>query len=200
MSRHLLSILLILLGLEPIPAVMGWEAAYTVDRSPLHHGADTFPATGNLKSPINLTPHRRAFLNPQPSPWGTSAVCLWWIQMEHKKLKTCLPLMLRGRHDGQHDSWEQSAGGSQRRDGDDFRYVSPRMDIYSCLLLFEVSMLTKWRSLYYHNTTPRFNKQRDMREKSHRNGKRENTIWWKLSSTKPSMLSGPSALSNWIVS
>ena len=51
-------------GLEPIPAVIGREAAYSLDGSPVHHRShrdkrDTQPCTltsrDNLESPINLT-------------------------------------------------------------------------------------------------------------------------------------------------
>jgi len=48
-------------GLEPIPAVIGREAGYTLDRSPVHHRATQRQTTSRsllrtiLESPINLT-------------------------------------------------------------------------------------------------------------------------------------------------
>jgi len=42
-------------SLEPIPADIGWEAGYTLDRTPAYHSA-TFTPTVNLESPMNLTP------------------------------------------------------------------------------------------------------------------------------------------------
>jgi len=50
-------------GLESAPAVIGQEAGYTLDRSPVHHRATqrqmtqttTLTLKDNLESPINLT-------------------------------------------------------------------------------------------------------------------------------------------------
>ena len=37
-------------GLEPIPAVLGWEAGYTLDRSLVHHRATQRQATTHTRS------------------------------------------------------------------------------------------------------------------------------------------------------
>lgn len=41
-------------GLEPVPAVFGWEAGYTLDKCPAHYRANKHPLTLSLAAKVNI--------------------------------------------------------------------------------------------------------------------------------------------------